>query len=162
MTVLDTKGMTDMKIPVNVNIITEKLLGNPLDGTGETETRETTAFGYIRTTKDGLKLEYMENSSGSDGSITTVNLIGDNIVAMNTGGTNGTYMIFEEGKTHSCVLSNGYFPMELRVKTKQLKNTLSKNGGKLDVNYTVDIIGSQAENSRISLSVYPHEDIITS
>ncbi len=151
-----------MKIPVNVNIKTEKLLGNLLDETGETETREANAFGYIRTTKEGLRLEFMENTPDGESAVTTVNLLGDNIVAMNMGGSNGTYMVFEEGKTHSCVLSNGYYPMELRIRTKQLKNTISKNGGKLDVNYTVDIIGSRAENSRISLSVYPHEDIITS
>ncbi|MDD4124550.1 MAG: DUF1934 domain-containing protein [Eubacteriales bacterium] len=151
-----------MKIPVNVNIKTEKLLGNPIDGSGETETRETTAYGFIHATRGGLRLEYMESAPDGDAAITTVKLIGEKLIAMNHGGGNGTYMIFEEGKTHSCVFCNGYFPMELRIRTKELKNTISKTGGRLDVNYTVDIIGSRAENSHISLSVYPHEDIITS
>ncbi len=151
-----------MKIPVNVNIKTKKLLGSPADGAGETETRETTAPGFIHTTRGGLRLEYTINAPEGDRAITTVNLIGENMVAMNQGGGSGTYMVFEEGKTHSCVFNNGFFPMELRIRTRELKNTISKTGGRLDVDYTVDIVGSRAENSHITLSVYPHQDNITS
>lgn len=151
-----------MKIPVNVNIKTQKLLGNPIDGGSETETREMNAPGFIHTTRDGLRLEYMAKEQEGPDSVTTVNLIGDKMVAMNSVGGNGAYMVFEEGKTHSCVFDNGYFPMELRVRTKELKNTISKKGGRLDVDYTVDIIGSRAENSHITLSVFPDKETVTS
>lgn len=151
-----------MKIPVNVNVKTQKLLGNPSDGASETETRETNAPGFIHITRGGLRLEYIENAPDGDRAVTTVNLIGENMVAMNQSGGSGAYMVFEEGKTHSCVFNNGYFPMELRIRTRELKNTISKTGGKLDVDYTVDIIGSRAENSHITLSVYPNEGNITS
>ncbi len=153
-----------MKIPVNVSVKTKKILGIPVGGDGEfeAETREVNAAGYIHTTKDGLRLEYTEKAPEGAKTITTVNLLGENLVTMSVGNSSGNFMVFEEGKTHSHVFDNGFFPMELRVKTNKLKNTISKTGGKLDVTYTVDIIANRAENNHISLSVYPDSGSTTS
>lgn len=154
-----------MKIPVKVNVKTKKHLSDN-GGAAETETRETVAPGFIHATRGGLRLEYTINENNPEGewaeTTVNVNLIGENMVAMNQGGAAGAYMVFEKGKTHSCVFHNGFFPMELRVSTRELKNTISKSGGRLDLDYTIDIVGSRAEKSHISLAVFPHAENITS
>ncbi|MBO4501731.1 MAG: DUF1934 domain-containing protein [Clostridia bacterium] len=142
-----------MIIPVDITIKTDKTLGDPLNGGNRREERELKVPGLMRTTKTGLLLQYDEPDEESRSVTTLIDLPKNGMVMMNRGGDAG--MIFEQGKTHSCVFHNGVLPMEIRVRTAELKNTISKAGGRLDVDYTVDIIASRAEQSHLSLSVKP-------
>ena len=142
-----------MKIPVNITIMTNKTVDDPQDGGNRSEERETTVNGFMHTKKNGLTLEYAEPEEGSVPVTTLIDLQRSGIVMMNRGGDAG--MIFERGKTHSCVFTSGPLPVEIRVRTEALTNTISALGGKLDVDYTVDIIASRAEQSHLSLSVRP-------
>lgn len=142
-----------MKIPVDITIRTDKTMDDPLGGSNRREECETTVAGFMRTTRRGLMLEYYEQDEGSGTITTLVDLPHNGMVMLNRGGESG--MIFESGKTHCCVFNNGVLPMEIRVRTDALTNTISKSGGRLDVDYTVDIIASRAEQSHLSLSVMP-------
>ncbi len=142
-----------MKIPVNITIRTDKTVDDPQDGSNRNEVRETTVNGFMHTKKSGLTLEYAERDEGSLPVTTLIDMPVSGMVMMTRGGDAG--MIFERGKTHSCVFTNGALPVEIRVRTEALTNTISALGGRLDVDYTVDIIASRAEQSHLSLSVRP-------
>ncbi|MDL2287527.1 DUF1934 domain-containing protein [Eubacteriales bacterium OttesenSCG-928-G02] len=151
-----------MKIPININIITEKIQ-NAFNEHDEVEVIESKAFGFMRKTKKGLQLEYMEDEeSGFDGTITTISMLDNEMISVNRQGVLNSHMIFQKGKSHNCVYDNGIIPMELRISTKELKNNISTLGGKLDIHYTIEIIGGYSEKNRLTLSVAPHESIITS
>ena len=153
-----------MKIPVNINITTERLTENGpygLDG-AETERIESSASGIMKKTGNMLQLQYIEaEDSGFGGTRTTVSLCGD-MVAVNRTGQLNTHMIFEAGKSHDCVYDTGYFPMQLRVSTKSLDCDITELGGKLNIDYTVEIVGNVAEQSKLTLSVAPDSSVMTS
>ena len=154
-----------MKIPVNINIKTERLTngGAPFgaDGT-ETELIESKTSGVMKKSGDMLQLQYIENEdSGFGGTKTTVSLCGD-LVSVNRSGVLKSHMIFEEGKIHNCIYDTGVFPMQLRINTKSLECDISELGGKLNIDYTVEIVGNVAEQSRLTLSVSPDNSVLTS
>ena len=109
-----------------------------------------------------LQLQYIENEdSGFGGTKTTVSLCGD-LVSVNRSGVLKSHMIFEEGKIHNCIYDTGVFPMQLRINTKSLECDISELGGKLNIDYTVEIVGNVAEQSRLTLSVSPDNSVLTS
>ena len=128
----------------------------------ETERIESSASGFMKKSGGMLQLQYVEaESSGFGGTKTTVSLCGD-MVAVNRSGQLNTHMIFEAGKSHDCVYDTGYFPMQLRVSTKSLDCDITELGGKLNIDYTVEIVGNVAEQSKLTLSVAPDSSVMTS
>lgn len=151
------------KIPMNITIVTRQQAGAENGEPTDPVTAETSAFGFLKSIKDGIQLEYLENAGNGYGNIlTTVSMLDDKIVSVNKIGALNSYMVFEEGKSHTCVYDTDPLPLQLRIQTKKLKNNISPLGGKLDIDYTVEIAGNTAEKSHISMSVSPHESIITS
>ena len=77
-----------MKIPVNINITTERLTENGpygVDG-AETERIESSASGIMKKTGNMLQLQYIEaEGSGFGGTRTTVSLCGDMVADSRTG-----------------------------------------------------------------------------
>ena len=145
-----------MKIPVNINITTERLTDGGSYGAdgAETERIESSASGFMKKSGGMLQLQYVEaESSGFGGTKTTVSLCGGQL---------NTHMIFEAGKSHDCVYDTGYFPMQLRVSTKSLDCDITELGGKLNIDYTVEIVGNVAEQSKLTLSVAPDSSVMTS
>ena len=160
----ENEGTKKMKIPVNINITTERLTDGSSYGAdgAETERIESSTSGFMKKTGGMLQLQYVEaESSGFGGTKTTVSLCGD-MVAVNRSGQLNTHMIFEAGKSHDCVYDTGYFPMQLRVSTKSLDCDITELGGKLNIDYTVEIVGNVAEQSKLTLSVAPDSSVMTS
>lgn len=150
------------KIPMNITITTKQQMEGQ-QGEPVSESMSTNTFGFLKKTRHGLELEYLEDGSRSAGNaVTTVSMLDDNIVTVNRFGMLGAYMVFEEGKSHTCVYDTQPQPVQLRIRTNRLKNSISALGGKLDIDYTVQIAGATAEHSQLSMSVSPHESIITS
>ena len=144
------------KIPMNISIQTDQNIETP-QGEPVSESVHTNAFGFLRETKNGMELEYLESKDKTFGdTVTTVSMLKDNIVAVNRIGALNTYMVFEEGKAHTCLYTGERVPVQL------LRNSISPQGGKLDIDYTVQIAGNTAECSHILMSVSPHESILTS
>ena len=52
--------------------------------------------------------------------------------------------------------------MQLRVSTKSLDCDITELGGKLNIDYTVEIVGNVAEQSKLTLSVAPDSSVMTS
>ncbi len=154
--------MKKNKIPMDITIETRQRTVNH-QGEDVSESAKTRAFGFLKKTKKGLEIEYVSSDSLlSKSSPTTVALLNDNIIMFDKFGLLNTYMVFENGKSHTCVYETEPTPLQLNIRTKRLKNSISQNGGRLDIDYTVQIAGTTAEHSHIIMTAVPHENTITS
>lgn len=151
-----------MKIPIDIHIRSERIgteIIRRAQGDNQPETDDFVVSGTMKKTKNGLQLEYSEENGSV---ITTIDLFKDGMVSINrTGGIN-SHMVFASGKAFLCICNTGFFPMQIRVRTKSLENTLSFEGGRLDIDYTVEIVGNLAETNKLSFSVSPDISILRS
>ena len=145
-----------MRIPITVKIESRR------SSNDEIERLETCAAGFLNKNKNGIQLHYTESEeSGMGATKTTVHLC-DGVVSVNRSGNVNSHMLFEKGKTHNCIYDTGFFPMQLMISTKELKCDLSELGGKLLVDYSVEIAGNSAEKTTLTLSVSPDSSVLTS
>ncbi|MBO5981946.1 MAG: DUF1934 domain-containing protein [Clostridia bacterium] len=148
-----------MKIPVTVNIKTERKTHDPLHlDKPRTEIRTATVNGYLSRTKKGLTCVFSEEESDT---VTTVSSLGENLVSVNKIGYFNSLMVFDTEKSYSCIYHNGNMPMQLKVSTKSLRNGLTEQGGKIDIDYTVEIVGNLAEHTKMSFSVLPQSGLVS-
>lgn len=149
-----------MKIPIDIRVESERITPNPLKrGEEHPETENFKVSGTLKKTKNGYRIEYNEEN---DTVTTTIDTFEDDTVSVNRIGTINTHMVFADGKAHTCICNTGYFPLQMRVRTKRLVNSLSMDGGKIDIDYTVEIVGNLAEKNKITFSVSPDISIIKS
>lgn len=151
-----------MKIPIDIHIHSERI-GTEIirRGSGEIhpETDDFTVSGTMRNTKNGLQIEYSEEDGAV---ITTIDVFKDGMISINRTGGMNSHMVFAAGKAFLCIYNTGFFPMQIRVRTKSLENTISFEGGKLDIDYSVEIVGNLAEKNKLSFSVSPDAGILRS
>ena len=148
-----------MKIPATVNIKTERKTHDPLHlDKPRTEIRTATVNGYLSRTKKGLTCVFSEEESDT---VTTVSSLGENLVSVNKIGYFNSLMVFDTEKSYSCIYHNGNMPMQLKVSTKSLRNGLTEQGGKIDIDYTVEIVGNLAEHTKMSFSVLPQSGLVS-
>lgn len=76
----------------------------------------------------------------------------DKVVTMSKAGS-GTSLILEKGRRHSCLYDTGYGQLSMGVFTSELKNELTDRGGKLKVNYTLDIDAYLSSRNELSIEV---------
>ena len=149
-----------MKIPIDIRVKSERIAPNPLKrGEEIPETEDFKVSGTLKKTKNGFRIEYNEEN---DTVTTTIDTFEDDTVSVNRVGPINTHMVFADGKSHTCICNTGFFPLQMRVRTKRLVNSLSMDGGKIDIDYTVEIVGNLAEKNKISFSVSPDVSIIKS
>ena len=150
-----------MKIPIDIRVQSERVCNNLTGAGGEpaTEKDDFLVSGFMRKTKGGFRIEFREKG---DNVTTTIDTFEDDTVAVNRCGQMHSHMVFADGKTHICICDTEYMPIQMRVNTKRLANTLTMQGGKLDIDYTVEIVGNLAEKNSLRFSVSPDKSIIRS
>lgn len=155
-----------MKIPINIKIQSERIYNDLSMRNGqavEPEISYANVTGFMKKTKEGLQVEYTElEENGMGQTVTTINTFGNDLVSVNRVGTMSSHMVFEKGKCHTCIYDTGVFPMQLRICTKELDNRLTIEGGKLNIDYSIEIVGNLAEQNKLSVSVYPDKDALIS
>ena len=149
-----------MKIPVDIRVSSERINAvSILRGEERGEIDEYCVSGTMKNTKRGLCIEFTEQ----DNAMTTIiNVFNDETVALNRIGPMRSHLIFTDGKAYDCIIGSGDKQFQMRVRTKDLKNNLTMEGGRLFVDYTVEIVGSLAERSKLTLAVSPDVSIIKS
>ena len=149
-----------MKIPVDIRILRERYTSDPRKKTEEAEESESYfVSGTMRTTKEGFTIKFREKMQDMH---TTVSTYKDGTVSINRVGEINTHMVFMDGRSLTCICDTGFTPFQINVRTKQIDNSLSLDGGRLDIRYTIEIHGNLAEKSRLLLSVSPDKSIIKS
>ena len=151
-----------MKIPVDIRVRSERILSDLTkrgSNNDHSDTDEFTVSGTMKTTKEGFRIEYSEEN----GEITTlIDTYRDSTVAINRLGPLNSHMVFADGKSHSCICDTGFFPIQMLVRTKRLENSLSLDGGKLNIDFSIEVAGNLAEQNKLSFSVSPDASIIKS
>ncbi len=149
-----------MKIPIDIRVRVERI-STDLTRRGEEhpEIDDFSVSGTMKKTKTGLRIEYTEDNSQTT---TTIDTFEDETVAVNRVGPLNSHLVFADGKTHTCICNTGFLPIHMRIRTKSLTNSLTMDGGKLDIAYTVEIVGNLAERSHLTFSVSPDISIIKS
>ncbi len=66
-----------------------------------------------------------------------------------------TRLILEQGRRHLCLYDTGYGTLSVGVFTSELRSSLDKQGGKLDVKYTLDIDSNLSSRNEIQIRVEP-------
>lgn len=149
-----------MKIPVDIHVRSERICteiahkGNRND---QPDIDDFRVSGTMRDLKDGIRIEFTEG----EGAVTTfIDIFNDEMVSINRKGELNSHMVFDQGKANICICNAGFFPLQMRIFTKNLSNNISFDGGKLEIDYNVEIVGNLAESNKISFSVCPDISII--
>ena len=67
-------------------------------------------------------------------------------------------LVFEEEKRHLCAYDTGVLPFELCIYTKSVKNGITEAGGRLELQYLVEIRGAKAEQTKCVVEIRPVSD----
>ncbi len=105
--------------------------------------------------KDGkYYLCYTEGEmSGMEECSTTLKISPDNTVTMMRRGNTNTHMIFEEGQCHIGHYETPYGDFTISVTANSVNVEIDENGGKIDIDYIMDINNIARSHNGISLSV---------
>ena len=74
-------------------------------------------------------------------------------VTMTRSGSASTSMMFKENSRCMSTYETGVFPLEMCITTKSVENTLDMNGGKIIIDYTVEIHGVCMERTYLTVTV---------
>lgn len=148
-----------MKIPVDIRIRREKSGTDAKKQSAPEEVENYFVSGVMKKTKTGYHIEFREKTHEM---FTTVDTYDDGTVSINRVGQINTHMVFMDGKSLTCICNTGFTPFQINVRTKRIENTLTAEGGRIDIDYSVEIHGNLAEKSRLLLSVSPDASIIRS
>ena len=128
----------------------------PERDSAEPEKMQIKTEGAFTVTDDGkVQISYDETElTGMKGSSTVVSfdMKEPNTVSMIRTGAVSTTLVFEKGKRHHCVYSTPYMPFEVCVRTLDVVNALV-DGGKLSIDYIVEIRGARAERTKFSMRI---------
>jgi Uncharacterized protein conserved in bacteria len=123
------------------------------DQTGEVEV--TTLGSYVKkgNSRYIVYKEYDAEDSGNTPRTSVLKVDGNSRVTLMRGGADSTRLILENGKRHVCPYETGYGCMMIGVFTSKVKSELDDLGGKLEVNYTLDINSNLSSMNEIYITV---------
>lgn len=107
--------------------------------------------------KDGrFELMYVEtDASDMSNEITTISYDENEpgIITMERNGVCRTAMVFEAGKRYICIYDVSGMVLELVVRTYDLENNLTENGGSIRLGYTIENGGATVSRVKMNIEV---------
>ena len=120
-----------MQVNIHLAFCTE------IDGNIEKEKIDT--LGNFLKTESGYIISYMEQLEDS---LTAVKItITQDSVTIDRKGPCSVTFLMEENKVHSCAYSTPYGVLDMQVKATSIQNSLTPNGGHLEISYILDMDG---------------------
>ncbi len=122
----------------------------------EVETLEMDSEGIMRISDERFELEYFETElTGMEGACTSISFDRDNpgLITLLRTGTVETVLVFEAGQRNCCAYSTPEINFEVTVRTWDLRNELTEDGGELELDYSLEFRGASTEHTNISISV---------
>lgn len=138
-----------LKEDYTINIIGKQIYDEDvgevtLSTTGTYKEREDVRFiAYKEYDEDNPRLSY-----------TSVLKVEPGKVTMSRAGSS-TRLILEKGRRHLCLYDTGYGTMTMGVFTSELKSALGKDGGSLEIKYTLDIDSNLSSRNELLVEVIP-------
>lgn len=115
---------------------------------GESEKITVSVVGEFFSEENGFTVKYPELEGEMQGCNTEIKCEGKECVTVTRHGESyRSELIIENQKRHSCFYSTPHGEFTMGIFTKSIESNVSKNGGKLKFNYTIDFnVGLAAEN----------------
>ncbi len=115
-----------------------------LNTTGTYTERGGTRFiAYKEYDEDNPKISYTAVLKVEPGKVTM----------MRTG--SATRLILERGRRHICLYDTGYGALSIGIFTSDMRSSLSRRGGRLQVKYTLDIDSNLSSSNEIEVEIKP-------
>ncbi len=113
--------------------------------------------GYLRRTGEGWALTYQEDAdSGLGDTRTTLRLEGEGAVLLRTGET-ASRMAFRAGEEDTSLYETPYGKLPMTVRTQRLLTELDERGGRVEIDYQMELGGAPAGSIRLRLTVRERE-----
>ena len=109
--------------------------------------------GKLEDAGGALRLSYQESElTGMEGTTTVFHVEPERVTLLRMGNVSSE-MVFEEGRRHMSLYSTPYGSMEVGILARKLRSTLDQNGGKLEINYDIEINHTLAGQSLFRIDV---------
>lgn len=109
--------------------------------------------GKLEDAEGALRLSYQESElTGMEGTTTVFHVEPERVTLLRMGNVSSE-MVFEEGRRHMSLYSTPYGNMEVGILARKLRSTLDQNGGKLEINYDIEINHTLAGQSLFRIDV---------
>lgn len=109
--------------------------------------------GKLAEAEGGLCLSYQESElTGMAGTTTVFHVEPERITLLRIGSVSSE-MVFEQGKRHMSLYSTPFGSMEIGVLARKLSSTLSAAGGKIEIDYDIEINHMLAGTSLFRIDV---------
>lgn len=116
----------------------------------------TEAHSFMR---DGrLCIEYEETAlTGMEGTKTEIsfNPQSPDLIFISRAGSVLSTLVIEQNKRHLCTYQTPYMPFEMVVYAAKAQNSLTLQGGSLELDYFIEIKGAAMQRIRLSLTAKP-------
>lgn len=122
-----------------------------VDGKGDT--LEFITQGKYLSDKDGIRFYYNESElTGLVGTRTDF-LVTDDSVIMSREGSVNSRMVFHEGQKHQFTYDTPYGALNMKLDTFRIHRALDERGGKLEIEYDLDLEHSVISRNRFKINV---------
>ena len=128
-----------------------------IDGSNDTIELLTCGRFYRRNNSYWVSYDETE-TTGYEGHKTTLHIEPDK-VTMRRSGVSESQLIVQKGVRHQCMYNTGFGAMTVGVSGKNVKSTLSDDGGTVDFSYSMDINTALTSENRVIIKVAPQNDI---
>ena len=123
--------------------------------TGEPEINIVAASGFLKLsrTEDGEIFNIMYSESDEDGArtVTDITVEGGKVLLSRHGGVDYT-ISFSEGEEYEGIYSVPPYSFDMKVFTKRVRSSLSREGGELQMIYSMEVGGAE-KSCRMKISV---------
>ena len=117
------------------------------------DTMELVTEGKLAVQDGALRLSYEESElTGMEGTTTVFQVEPEKVTLLRLGSVQSE-MVFEEGRRHMSLYSTPYGNMEIGVRARRLNSTLELTGGRLEIDYDIEINHMLAGQSLFRIDV---------
>lgn len=117
------------------------------------DTMELVTEGKLAVQDGALCLSYEESElTGMEGTTTVFQVEPEKVTLLRLGSVQSE-MVFEEGRRHMSLYSTPYGNMEIGVRARRLNSTLGLTGGRLEIDYDIEINHMLAGQSLFRIDV---------
>ena len=117
------------------------------------DTMELVTEGKLAVQDGALCLSYEESElTGMEGTTTVFQVEPEKVTLLRLGSVQSE-MVFEDGRRHMSLYSTPYGNMEIGVRARRLNSTLELTGGRLEIDYDIEINHMLAGQSLFRIDV---------
>jgi len=123
---------------------------------GETHSSELICDGVLaelpEETGGGWQLDYIEQSEGLEGSRAALR-VQDRLVSLTREGAYPLDITLEQGVRHNCYYNTPAGMMHLGVFARSVESDISRKGGRIKLNYTLDFYADLMSSNQMEIQV---------